>query len=145
MTGSAQGQEEAVKKGDWQKVMALPPGTRVHVLRIDLKEISGRVETVSAGTIGISSKSSLVSVARTDVRRVSTRRPMSRRVKHAVVGSVIGAGAGMPIGVGAGAALGSGFSPQAMALGLLIGAAVGVPLGLLAAAEETVFERRMKP
>jgi hypothetical protein len=152
LTSTAFGQTEEAKKGSWQNVLGLSPGAKVRVLRMDSTETSGRVETISTAGIGISSKSGVVSVRRSDVRLVTVPRPVSRRGRHVALAAMIGAGAGAGI-LGTAVAIDNralsndgrllaGHALLGALGGALIGAAIGAPLGLVVSGHETIYERR---
>ena len=118
----------------WDRVAALPPGTRVEVIHGSLKRLQGQVVRSSPADITVQGSANPETVAKADVVRVSTMEK-SRR-KRALLGLAIGAAAGAAVFVasanagdvdirrdliaGAGGAAGGG-------VGALVGAATGGP------------------
>ena len=90
---AAQGQSN-----DWSKVTALSGGSNLAVKLKDGKTIKGTLSSVSDTTLSLTAKKGAVEVKRDDVRTVHEVIKKGEGGKGALVGTAVGAGAGLALG-----------------------------------------------
>ncbi len=90
---AAQPQAAAVETG-WSNLQQLRAGQRIEVVQMNLKSLQGTFRSFSEETISLRVKKQEVAVQREDVFRVSLREK-SKRLRNALIGLAIGAGAGV--------------------------------------------------
>lgn len=118
---------------DWVEVETLRPKTSVIVTSRTGAEIKGKISSVSAGQIKISSNSQIISVNRDDISTVHlTRRGL--RLKRALIGAAVGAGVGF--GVGGIITATTKSDPLAAAGGFLYGIPIGAAVGAATAGKK---------
>lgn len=127
----ASGRRAPAPQSDWSAVQALAPGAKLVVRTKDGDRVAGRFVSASDSALVIRHDETDMTFARDDVRLVQLNRGKSR-LKGALLGVAIGAGAGFAAGgivyfpykddiVGA-------IVPGATALGAGIGAGIGAAL-----------------
>ncbi len=90
---AAQPQAAADETG-WSNLQQLRVGQRIEVVQMNLKSLQGTFLRFSEGVISLRVKKQEVAVQREDVFRVSLREK-SKRLRNALIGLAIGAGAGV--------------------------------------------------
>jgi hypothetical protein len=134
-------QSQTVTGGSWGSVQLLNIGQNIEVHRFGTERVSGKFLSVTPDAIVVGRGSGNVTVPRTDVREVKTRRA-SRRLRNGVVGTATGAG------VGAGATAlalrgdfdGDGLAAAITVIVAMIGAGVGLGIGLAIPGHWTVYK-----
>jgi hypothetical protein len=82
---------------DWDKVAALPAGTKIQLVMRDYQSLEGALSQVSAEGLTLTRKKDSLQVARSDVRRLWIFGKGSRANK-VVLAALIGFGAACPFG-----------------------------------------------
>jgi hypothetical protein len=99
-TRVASGQDSQGGSSSWDNLKSLTPGEEIHVVMNDAKSYQGKFESFSDAGIMLRQAAGEQTLARKDILRVSQKIGENHRVRNAVIGTVIGAGAGLVIGLG---------------------------------------------
>lgn len=141
LVGTLQGASD----DSWDNLKELRKGQKIQVVQMDWKSVQGTFLEYSDTGISLAAKTGVATLAREDVLRV-TLQEHSKRLRNALIGAAIGAGAGVAIGA---ATVDSG--PQESGEGNLgktlfglIGAGAGGGVGAAIASRPTVY-RAPKP
>jgi len=119
----------AAQNSAWDTLKQLTPGQQIRVIMNDSKSYRGEFQSVTEEAIVIHTKEGDQTLARQNVKLVSSRRP-GHRGRHALIGAAIGGG----VGLGIGAAVDADCSPQSFVCTGNKGKAIATPvLGLLGA------------
>ncbi len=81
------------KPPSWGSVQLINMGQNIEVHRFGAERVSGKFLSITSDAIVVGGGSGNVTVPRTDVREVKTRRA-SKRLRNGAVGAAIGAGVG---------------------------------------------------
>jgi hypothetical protein len=87
-------------QASWENLSAIGAGHKIQVLELNSKKISGTFRNFSNTDISLQASSGLRTILRQDVRRV-TLMENHHRLRNALIGGAIGAGAGGGIGAAA--------------------------------------------
>ena len=87
----------AAQTPDWNNVKSIAPATQILIARAGSSAVRGELQSVSDDSISINASSGQQSVPRGQVARLSVRKK-GNRGRHALIGLVIGAGAGAVVG-----------------------------------------------
>jgi hypothetical protein len=87
-------------KADWNNLKQVKPDQAVEVVLKDAKSHKGGLQSVSDDGIVVRLASGEQTFARQNVLRVSSKR-QGHRLRNALIGGVIGAGAGLGVGIAA--------------------------------------------
>ncbi len=96
--GAASGQDSKGRSSRWDHLKSLTPGQEIRVVMSNFKRYQGEFESLSDGGITLRQEAGEQTLARQDVLRVSLQ-GQNHRSRNAVIGVVIGAGAGLGIGL----------------------------------------------
>jgi hypothetical protein len=97
-TGTASGQDSKGGLSSWHNLKSLTPGQEIRVVMNNVKSYQGEFESFSDDGITLRQAAGEQTLARKDVLRVS-RKGQDHRTRNAVIGAVVGAGAGLWIGL----------------------------------------------
>lgn len=114
----------SAQKTDWANVKGLTIGREIRV-SLEGKSFRGQLQNVTDDSLVIVAASSQQTLARADIKKVSTKGE-SHRLRNTLIGLGIGAGAGLGIGAGSDA----GCSPHCF-LGNDLGKAIFTPIGAI--------------
>lgn len=129
---------QAADPGDWEALHRLRNGQRIHVVRTNLKTVTGDFIRVTPRSLDVFDGRAEQSVPRDEVFRVTTRGGQGRR---AAIGAAIGAAAGLGLTMAAAEYGGNsdGLEYVVAGGGAATGAAVGGVTGALIPANATVY------
>lgn len=132
-------------EGSWASVMERAPGHRVEVVTQKMKAYQGEVTVVDENSLTLRTGRDVITLARPEVYRVSLRTP-SKRVRNALIGAAIGAGAGIALGAAAfGNTSESGETAGAIGCYGPIGAAAGAVIGAAVPTGSETLYRTERP
>jgi hypothetical protein len=97
--GMASGQDSKERSSSWDNLKSLTPGQEIRVVMNDLKSYQGEFESLSDSGITLQQAAGEQTLARKDIFRVSQKIGQNHRKRNALIGTVIGAGAGLVIGL----------------------------------------------
>jgi hypothetical protein len=97
-TGTASGQDSKGRLSSWDNLKSLTPGQEIRVIMNNVKSYQGEFESLSDGGITLRQAAGEQTLARKDVLRVS-RKGQDHHARNALIGVVVGAGAGLWIGL----------------------------------------------
>ena len=98
-TGTASGQDSKGGSSSWDNLKSLTPGQEVHVVTNNVKSYQGEFESLSDGGITLRQATGEQTLARKDILRVSRKIGQNHRGRNALIGMVVGAGAGLVVGL----------------------------------------------
>lgn len=123
---------------NWDAVRALKANTKIRIERRNAEAVTGRLGTVSEGTLELRRGRNSETIDRGEIRRVSRR---VSRAKHVVRGAAIGAGGGAATAGIAIATVRPDFSWSAITAGFaILGAAIGAGVGACVPRHQKVYE-----
>jgi hypothetical protein len=131
----------AQQSGSWSDLNRLKSGQSIQVVETNMKRHDGNFVAATDELLSLTEEGANVSMKRSDVARVSISSG-AKRGKHAVIGLLIGGGAGAGIGALSGSSHGflGGSSRGLTALaGVIIGAPSGAIVGAVLPAHTTVY------
>ena len=96
--GAASGQESKGRSSSWDNLKSLTLGQEIRVVMKNVKSYQGEFESLTDDGITLRQAAGEQTLARKDVLRVS-RKGQSHGTRNAVIGAVVGAGAGLVIGL----------------------------------------------
>lgn len=127
---------------DWTNLQRIHPGEEVHVVRSDKKSADGRFVSASAEAITLDISGGALTVPRSEVVRVTKRRP-SHRMRNTLIGLGIGAAVGLVLDQTLGAIArneGGINSDRIIALNWIVPLSAGAGIGAATGGgEETVY------
>jgi len=130
---------------DWDRVRAVPAGTAVKVRTFEGVESKGALEAVNDAALQVKHGGQTVSVARSEIGRVSVY-DEGRRARNALIGGAIGVGAGIlaafvscPTCRGE---LPGGEANERLAVGAVVGGAAGAGIGAAMTPYKTVYKAK---
>ena len=127
-TTGLQGADPSKDMSDWGNLKHLSAGQQIEVVLNDGKSYRGRFKSVSQDTLIVRVDTGEQSFDRNSVLRVSARAG-SHRLRNAMLGGLIGIGAGAGIGAAAGKSSKNGFTKVNEAVGAGAGAVIGLGAG----------------
>ena len=98
-TGMASAQDSKGRSGNWDNLKSLTPSQGIRVVTNDLKVYQGEFESLSEGGITLRQAAGEQTLARKDVFRVSQKLGQDHLTRNTLLGSVVGAGAGLGTGL----------------------------------------------
>jgi len=137
--GTASGRDPKERSSSWDNLKSLTPGQEIRVVMNNVKSYQGKFQSLSDDGITLRQAVGEQTLARKDILRVS-KRGQNHRVRNVLIGTVVGASAGLVIGLGPyyvqrncteGPEFGCGYPPNShyvkvlMPVGGLGGAAIG--------------------
>jgi hypothetical protein len=100
-TWAASGQDSKGRSSSWDNLKSLRPGQEIRVVIKNVKSYQGKFESLSDNGITLRQAAGEQTLARQDVLRVSWKKGLNHGTRNAVIGTVVGAGAGLVIGLAA--------------------------------------------
>ncbi len=129
-------------QSSWENLNALQAGHKIQVVEVGSKKVSGTFVNVTDTAISLQAPGGEQTISRTDVRVVKLMEN-KHRLRNAVIGAAIGAGAGAGIGAAAGKGNGSsgGFDFAAQGAWIVAsgGAVIGAIVGALWPSHKTMY------
>ncbi|MFN7922136.1 MAG: hypothetical protein U0Q16_18685 [Bryobacteraceae bacterium] len=125
---------ESAATGSWARVTAIRTGANVKVARTgEKKRLAGTFAGASEDAVRVDTRGSVVSIPRSDVKRVEVA--VNRKGRRAAIGAAIGAGVGAAsLGGAAAASNKPGAEPGVPGLlavgGLVLGGGIGALVGM---------------
>jgi hypothetical protein len=98
-TGTASGQDSKGRSSSWDNLKSLTPGQEIRVVMSNVKSYQGEFESLSDGGITLRQAAGEQTLARKDILRVSQKIGQDHGVRNALIGMVLGAGAGLVVGL----------------------------------------------
>jgi hypothetical protein len=98
-TGTASGQDSKARSSSWDNLKSLTPDQEIRVVTNKFKSYQGKFESLSDGGITLRQAAGEQTLARKDILRVSQKIGQDHGVRNALIGMVLGAGAGVVIGL----------------------------------------------
>jgi hypothetical protein len=98
-TGTASGQDSKGRSSSWDILKSLTPGQEIRLVMNNLKSYQGKFKSLSDGGITLQQAAGEQTLARKDVLRVSRKIGQNHQVRNVLIGTVVGAGAGLVIGL----------------------------------------------
>ena len=98
-TGTASAQVSKGRSSSWDNLRSLTPGQEIRVVTNKFKSYQGKFESLSDGGITLRQAAGEQTLARKDILRVSQKIGQDHGVRNALIGTVVGAGAGLGIGL----------------------------------------------
>lgn len=132
----------------WNNLQEISHQQHIQVVQKDLKSYEGSYSSFDDESISLLKNDRLIRLSRENVLRVSLRGP-SQRKRHAMIGALVGAGAGLGIGLLAATGDDEGFeivSDEAVTGALVvIGAGAGALIGTIHRAHDyrTIYRAKM--
>jgi hypothetical protein len=100
-TGTASGRESKGPSSNWDNLKSLMPGQETRVVTTDAKSYQGEFESLSDDGITLRQAAGEQTLARINILRVSRKLGPDHQQRNALIGMVVGAGAGLGIGLAA--------------------------------------------
>jgi hypothetical protein len=121
-------------EASWENVQQLKAGQKIHIVRADLKSVTGHFVSVSADSLALKTVAGEQTLNRVDINRIT--RSGGQRGRNALIGAAVGGGAGAAVGAASGGChpgeficLSRGTVAGILAgVGVLAGAVVGVAI-----------------
>jgi len=98
-TGTASGQDPIGRSSSWDNLRSLRSDQEIRVVMNNFKSYQGEFESLSDDGITLRQAAGEQTLARKDILRVSQKIGQDHGVRNAIVGTVVGAGAGLVIGL----------------------------------------------
>lgn len=98
-TGTASGQDSKGRSSSWDNLKSLTPGQEIRVVMNNVKSYQGEFKSLSDGGITLRQAAGEQTLARKDILRVSRKIGQDHSVRNVLIGTVVGAGAGLVIGL----------------------------------------------
>jgi len=98
-TGVASGQPSQGRSTSWDDLKSLTPGQEIRVVMNNVKSYQGEFESLRDDGITLRQAAGVQTLARKDILRVSRKIGQNHRGRNALIGMVVGAGAGLVIGL----------------------------------------------
>ena len=131
----------AQERGTWSDLNNLKAGQKIQVVETNMKRHDGKFVAATDELLSFKEGGIDVSIKRADVARVSTSSG-GKRGEHALLGTLVGAGAGAGIGALSGSShgfLGGSSRGIAALVGIVIGAPSGAAVGAALPAHNTIY------
>jgi hypothetical protein len=100
-TRLASGQDSKGRSRSWDNLKSLTPGQEIRVVMNNVESYQGEFESLSDGGITLRLAAGEQTLARQDILRVSQKIGQDHTTRNALIGTVVGAGAGLGIGLAA--------------------------------------------
>jgi hypothetical protein len=97
---AAIGQDSRGRSSSWDNLKSLTPGQVIRLVLNDAKSYQGKFVSLRDDGITLRQAAGEETLARKDILRVSQTIGQNHRVRNVVIGTAIGAGAGLVIGLG---------------------------------------------
>jgi hypothetical protein len=98
-TGTVSGRDSKGRSGNWDNLKSLTPGCEIRVVMNNVKSYQGEFESLSDDGITLREAAGEHTLAREDILRVSQKIGQNHRERNTLIGTVVGAGAGLVIGL----------------------------------------------
>jgi hypothetical protein len=98
-TGTASAHDSKGRLSGWDNLKSLTPGQEIRVVMNNVKSYQGEFESVSDDGITLRQAAGEQTLARKDILRVSQKIGQNHSDRNALIGTVVGAGAGLVIGL----------------------------------------------
>lgn len=129
--------------GSWTNLGKLMPGQRIQIVEVTKQKHSGTFVSVSDSAISFNNAAGSESIPRQSVRSVKLLKS-SHRLRNALIGGAVGAGAGGGITAAAWESHGFlGGKGAGAAVGAVIGGVGGLIVGALLPSHDTVYSVRL--
>jgi len=99
-TGTASGHDSKGLLSSWDNLKSLTPGQEIHVVMDNVKSYQGKFQSLSEGGITLRDRAREQTLARKDILRVSQKKGQDHSGRNVVIGTVVGASAGLVFGLG---------------------------------------------
>jgi hypothetical protein len=96
--GTASGHDPKGRLSSWDNLKSLTPGREIRVVMNNAKSYQGKFESLSDSGITLRQMAGEQTLPRKDVLRVS-RKGQDHHARNALIGAILGAGAGLVIGL----------------------------------------------
>jgi hypothetical protein len=100
-TLAASGQDSKGRSSSWDNLKSLTPGQEIRVVMNNVKSCQGEFESSSDDGITLRQAAGEQTLARKDILRVSQKQGQNHQVRNALIGTAVGAGAGLGTGLAA--------------------------------------------
>jgi hypothetical protein len=98
-TGTASAHDPKGRSSGWDSLKSLTPGQEIRVVMNNVKSYQGEFESLSDGGITLRQAAGEQTLARKDILRVSQKIGQNHSGRNALIGTIVGAGAGLVIGL----------------------------------------------
>jgi len=97
--GTASGGDSKGRSSSWDNLQSLTPGQEIRVVMNDLKSYQGEFESMSDDGITLRQAAGEQTLARNHILRVSGKIGQDHSIRNVLIGTAVGAGAGLGIGL----------------------------------------------
>ena len=98
-------------EASWENVQQLKAGQKIHIVRADLKSVTGHFVSVAADSVALKTAAGEQTLNRVDINRIT--RSGGQRGRNALIGAAVGGGAGAAVGATA-QGRGGAMTPQGL-------------------------------